>query len=317
MLTPGQILQKRRLALRKSISQVSQETKVQEKYLKMLESENYDQFASNVFINGFMKIYSEYLGLDVDKMLALYRRSDKALKEKGTSSLRNKRKLRINIKELITPLNIVLAILVITITTFFIYTISKYNQLQQNPSLTITEPQNDSVTNIAKTEIKGKTDKKSDLRINGKVVEINDSGAFVQEVIFIPGENLITIESKNNETGLNTVKTIRVVYKLEQEKEVKKEVVSAPKKFVAYIQVLSEATWLQLNIDDNQKLAQAVAPGKTANYSVTKSLQLLTGKPTLTKLYINNQEVPLVINSASGTASIECSITDNQLDCSK
>ena len=189
--------------------------------------------------------------------------------------------------------------------------------MQQNPSLTITEPQNDSVTNIAKTEIKGKTDKKSDLRINGKVVEINDSGAFVQEVIFIPGENLITIESKNNETGLNTVKTIRVVYKLEQEKEVKKEVVSAPKKFVAYIQVLSEATWLQLNIDDNQKLAQAVAPGKTANYSVTKSLQLLTGKPTLTKLYINNQEVPLVINSASGTASIECSITDNQLDCSK
>ena len=74
MITAGEILKKKRESLGKSLNTASQETKIQKRFLVDIESNDYSEFDSAVFLTGFIKIYSQYLGLDTEKILALYRR---------------------------------------------------------------------------------------------------------------------------------------------------------------------------------------------------------------------------------------------------
>lgn len=318
MLTPGQILQKRRMELRKSVTQVSQETKIQEKYIKLLESEEYEAFDSNVFISGFIKIYSEYLGLDVDKMLALYRRSAKETPDnKPQVKLRNgvAKKALIDWKKVVTPLNLIIIVAVIAIGATVFSSIKRYNELQTKPKLEITTPENNTTTESDKIEIMGATDNLAEVKINEQKVETNNKGNFTYTLALNEGENIITVEALNKETELKNVKTIRIERVKASQEPTKEPVVEAPKSFKAYIEVVGEAAWIQFSIDEQQKLAQVVAPGKSEIYDIKKSLTLLTGKPTTTKLFINDKEVKLSINTTTGTASITCTIENNQLNC--
>ncbi len=319
MLTPGQILQKRRMDLRKSIPQVSQETKIQEKYIKLLESEDYSQFDSNVFINGFMKIYSEHLGLDVEKMLALYRRSDKALKEtpkKPTSKVKDNRKF--DISKIVTPINVIILIAVLTIGTLIFFTVNRYNQLQQKPSIEISSPENNLITEESTVEIQGKITPTNRLTINEERVDVDSKGIFTKEYDISIGETIFTIEVEDPNTEVKNIKTLRIERVVKSvEIEDPEEKPEEKKEYTAYLEITGSATWLQLSIDGSQKIAQAVLPGKTDSFTVVESLELVTGKPTNTKLYINNQEIILNLNSSTGVASISCTIENNELNCPK
>jgi cytoskeletal protein RodZ len=316
MLTPGEILRKRRQTLKKTLSQVSLETKIQEKYLKLLESEEYTEFDSNVFISGFIKIYSEYLGLDVDKMLALYRRSDKALKDTPTKTSRKVVK-RIDIKKIITPVSTVVVIILVSIILFAINIANKYNEIQRKPTIEIEFPENNYETDQENITLKGTTEKENSVEVNSDKITTNSDGEFEYEIQLKMGENIIEITAINTETDVVTVKTIRVerVEKKEEKKE--EEVVEGvtTKTYNSYIVIESEAAWIQLNIDEQQKIANVVQPGKSEVYEVKESLQLVTGKPSITKLYINDSLVNLNINTTSGTASILCTIEKEELNC--
>lgn len=305
--------------LRKSIPQVSQETKIQEKYIKLLESGDYSQFDSNIFINGFMKIYSEYLGLDVEKMLALYRRSDRALKEtpkKYTTKVANKRKF--DISKIVTPINVIILIATLTIGTLIFFTINRYNQLQQKPSIEITTPENNLVTEESQVIIEGKISPTNRLTINDERVDVDNKGLFTQEYDINIGETIFTIEVEDPNTEVKSIKTIRIeriTKSIEAEKPEDKP--DEIKVYTTYLEITGSPSWLQLSIDGSQKIAQAILPGKTETYTVTESLELVTGKPTNTKLYINNQEIVLNLNSSTGVASISCTIDNNELNCPK
>lgn len=53
--------------------QVSQEIHISSRYLKALEEEEFSGFPGEPFLLGFLTNYSEYLGLDAQEMLSLYR----------------------------------------------------------------------------------------------------------------------------------------------------------------------------------------------------------------------------------------------------
>ena len=56
-----------------SIEQVSRETNIARKYLRALENEDYADFPGETYLLGFLRNYSEYLGLDSDEMITTYR----------------------------------------------------------------------------------------------------------------------------------------------------------------------------------------------------------------------------------------------------
>ncbi|MDR0623266.1 MAG: helix-turn-helix domain-containing protein [Treponema sp.] len=56
-----------------NFDQVSRETNIAGRYLEALEAEDFSGFPGEPYVTGFLRNYSEYLGLNVQEMLSLYR----------------------------------------------------------------------------------------------------------------------------------------------------------------------------------------------------------------------------------------------------
>jgi hypothetical protein len=66
----GPALRKARIDRGKSIEEASRETHIRAEYLQALERERFDVLPGDVYVRGFLRSYSSYLGLDPDKVLA-------------------------------------------------------------------------------------------------------------------------------------------------------------------------------------------------------------------------------------------------------
>jgi cytoskeleton protein RodZ len=70
----GPALRKARLLRGKSIEEASRETRIRAEYLAALERERFESLLGDVYVRGFLRSYSSYLGLDSDKVLSVYNR---------------------------------------------------------------------------------------------------------------------------------------------------------------------------------------------------------------------------------------------------
>jgi len=69
----GEKLKTTRIEKGLTIDQVSRETNITSRYLEALESENFGVFPGEPYVIGFIRNYSSYLDLDVQKTIGLYR----------------------------------------------------------------------------------------------------------------------------------------------------------------------------------------------------------------------------------------------------
>ncbi|MBI5027183.1 MAG: helix-turn-helix domain-containing protein [Nitrospirae bacterium] len=71
MDTPGKILKAEREKRSLSLKEISANLKVSQAYLRALEEEKYEQIPGEVFVKGYLRLYSRFLGLDGDYILSL------------------------------------------------------------------------------------------------------------------------------------------------------------------------------------------------------------------------------------------------------
>lgn len=70
----GPALREARLSQGKSVEEASRETRIRTDYLQALEEEEYAELRGDVYVRGFLRTYSSYLGLDADDLLGRYNR---------------------------------------------------------------------------------------------------------------------------------------------------------------------------------------------------------------------------------------------------
>jgi hypothetical protein len=70
----GRTLRTARVLRGKSIEEASRETRIRADYLQALERERFDALLGEVYVRGFLRSYSTYLGLDPSKVLTVYNR---------------------------------------------------------------------------------------------------------------------------------------------------------------------------------------------------------------------------------------------------
>ena len=70
----GRALRKARLRRGKSLEEASRETRVKPEYLQALEAESFDVLLGDVYVRGFLRSYSRYLGLSPEKVVSAYER---------------------------------------------------------------------------------------------------------------------------------------------------------------------------------------------------------------------------------------------------
>jgi len=91
-----------------SFDQISRETNISIRYLEALETENFSVFPGEPYVIGFLKNYSEYLDLDVQKVISLYRA---LLIQEQPVPVEQLLKSPIKLPKFVIPLSVILLIL--------------------------------------------------------------------------------------------------------------------------------------------------------------------------------------------------------------
>jgi cytoskeletal protein RodZ len=201
MKTVGEILNQARSQRKLSLEQVEKLTKIRKKFLEALEENNWGKLPSLTYVRGFIKNYAEFLELDLNYVLSIFRRqSSLAERQKvlpqGLSEPLNEPFLKLTPSK-ITSLFVSLLVLIL-----FFWLFGQYRFLFLPPKIVIEKPQEFEIIKGDSVSVRGRTDPRAKLTINGQEVKLED-GKFDQEIAVRPGD-LTLIFSATNKFGRET-----------------------------------------------------------------------------------------------------------------
>jgi cytoskeletal protein RodZ len=318
MITAGEVLKNKRELLEKSLDKVSLDTKIQKRFLQYIENNQFDYFDSEVFLTGFIKIYAQYLDLDVNKILALYRRSNP--KKNPEKTKREEKKIFDNLKkkkkslDFLNPktlFSVLLALFLVTIVGYIAFQIYKF---QSPPDLTITEPLNESEVTAEKIFVRGETEIDATIEINGTTVEIDEEGNFEKEISLKEGPNIVTVRARKNNT-LEKVETLKITYTKEEATEEVEDTEEEKKlEKTITLEVFDSPSWIRLDIDNENKLSEVVEPSEF-EFTIEENLYIITGRLGNTRLLYNGEPLNWQTNQNTGVAELNCKIDGEDISC--
>ena len=212
MRTVGQILKEEREKNFLSLDEIEKITKIRKELLQALEAGQYTKLPPSTFIQGFIKNYGRFLGLNTEKLLAVFRRefSEGKNPPRVLDSLQNPiddKKFRL------TPTRVLIGMIFTLVTIFFIYLWWQYRFLVGSPFLEISQPVDQSTTTSNEIVVLGRTDPEVKVSINDQEITTDQSGKFSQTIKLSENVNNIVITS-TAKSGKQTKVTRSVFLKL-------------------------------------------------------------------------------------------------------
>lgn len=200
-------LKQARISKEISLEEMSQATKIQIKYLEILEEGDYQKLPGDIYAKAWLKLYADFLSLDVNELLADYKieksvrdKLIKVSKPKEQKSFSNYNILKPNFLKVLAIAGLVLVLLG--------YLAWEINNIISPPQVTITEPSNNFRTSESSVLIKGYTKPEVQLTINNEKVLLDESGNFVKEVNLVSGLNNLEISAKKKHSKTNNLELI-------------------------------------------------------------------------------------------------------------
>lgn len=209
MRTVGQILKEERENKFYQLEEVEKATKIRIELLEALEKGDYSKLPPPTFIQGFIKNYSKFLGLDSARLLAIFRRefSDQKHPPKILESFSNPLERG---KFKLTPAKFLGLLILGLVVTFFAYLWFEYRFLVGAPFLEVITPSDQSSTQVSVIEVSGRTEPEALVKINDQEIQLDPSGKFFQEIQLSENINNITVTS-TSKSG-KTTKVERTVF---------------------------------------------------------------------------------------------------------
>lgn len=203
MTSVGQLLKETRESKNLTIKQVSNATKIRESLLEALENRDYREFSSDMHLKSFLRSYAVYLGINEEKIMALYRRERQISLDTGTEDKRNKTQSSpavvilskfFNVRTLVSTV----MLLALAVIIWFFY--SQWRAFSTPPQLEITSPKTNDIISTDTFVIEGFTDNPSvKVVLDGNEANfVSPDGKFRINAKFSePGSKRFTIVAKN------------------------------------------------------------------------------------------------------------------------
>jgi len=220
----GELLRTAREARGVDLARVERETKIREHYLAALESGDYRDLPGAVYTRGFLRNYGEYLGLDPDELIDLYRLEtsatplDRQTLPTPPRPLATKRARAF----VVTPGAIVAGILTILVGGFIAYLGYQIITFARTPELRITDPPGN-VSGYTEREItvRGATEPNATVTVGNlsenPTVTADADGLFEVTVGLVPGSNVIELTAFDPATERTTETESRTIVVVEAE----------------------------------------------------------------------------------------------------
>ena len=193
----GKLLMSQREKKKLTLEDIYKFIKIHPKYLYALENDDYSVFKGKVHAKGFLKVYSEFLDLNLDEVLALWRREY----EGGFNAIDNERKVKLknldNYSFVLTTKIVLTALGIIFCILFFGYLFYQYKNYTDAPKLDIYYPQNNLLLEQDILDVTGKTDIDSEVFINNQKIILNPDGSFATSIKLKEGINSLKITAVN------------------------------------------------------------------------------------------------------------------------
>jgi len=200
--TLGEQLSSARKKRKESLKKISQELKINEKYLEALEKGDFNQLPKGLYAESFLKEYSFYLGLNIQDVLELFQaeKQDKSQNKKIFIQKSVQNQYFLSLPKIFK--NLFIIVLVVLCLTYIGHYI---NNIISPPQLLISYPLNDLHTKNHSIIIKGKSDPEAEVNINGKKILLNQDGSFNLSINLKNGLNNINIIAQKKYSKKNII----------------------------------------------------------------------------------------------------------------
>ena len=187
MKTTGEIFFSQRHLKKLSLVKIARDLRIKKEYLEALEAGDWQNLPEPPFVRGFIKSYAQYLGLDANHTLAIFRREFDERKYPRKSAYERQKRL------MFTPNKFVNLVLIIAVMTFIIYLAIGYTSLLSSPKLEVFAPPNDLTISVPYVVVSGQVEKGATVAIEGQIVPVDENGNFSYQLALVEGQNIIEI----------------------------------------------------------------------------------------------------------------------------
>ncbi len=290
MKSVGQVLRETRESKGLSTKQVSNAIKIRESLIDALENADYYAFSSDMHLKSFLKSYANYLDINEEKIMALYRRErqiqdPEADKSKGRDNFNGRMSFIIskviNVKSLLS----LLALALLAAVPYFFY--RQWTAFNQPPVLEIRTPKQDEIVSTESFVIEGFTgDPSVKVILDGNEANYVDSnGNFKINAKFTePGLKRFQLVAKN-QFNKSKEASLELTYKPPQKVESKPKLRFTNKSAAVYnLTILRDKSTTTETIP--------VKPATTAEVLVNNSITVKNFDKSVLDLYFNDDQNP-------------------------
>lgn len=192
MRTVGQILKEERERKFYTLDEIEKITKIRKELLFALEMGQYSKLPPSTFVQGFIKNYGRFLGLNTEKLLAVFRREFS--ENKNPPRILDSFSNPIDDKRFrLTPTRVLISMIFALVAIFFVYLWFQYRFLVGSPFLEINQPADQLTTTANEIIVLGRTDPEVKVAINDQEIAIDESGKFSQTIKLSNSVNNIVV----------------------------------------------------------------------------------------------------------------------------
>lgn len=278
-LTLGEKLKKIRSDHRISLAEVSRSTRIQVKYLEALEEGAYEKLPPEVYVRGFLRSYAGFLGVPEEAILKLYDRERSIQRNLGrVDQGRFQPKLPVNFSFVFSSRSLFGVAIALVTAGFFGYLYFEFHSFVSEPRLIILEPQDGMNVTDAEISVRGETDPRADVTINGERVSVDERGMFTEVLKLAPGLNTIDISSSNR-FGKTRSRSLAVNATLPQENAGETPpLLETPVESVALSVRMVADTTLTVRSDGETVFSGALGEGEEKSFSARETITIAAEK---------------------------------------
>lgn len=208
----GSVLRDQREKKKLTLQDVYKSIKIHPKYLRALEDDDYSVFDGKVHAKGFLKTYTEFLGLNLSEILAFWRREHESMFEKAPEE-HFARFEHLEAPKFVWTSGFILTVSIVSIVIlFFGYLFFQYRSYTGNPNLEIFYPEENRLLEVDIVDVTGRTELDSEVFINNQKVILNPTGNFATSIKLKEGINTLSILAVNK-LGKKTENIRTIIYR--------------------------------------------------------------------------------------------------------
>lgn len=189
-------LKEKRQSKNFSLEKLSDLTRIQIFSLEALESGQFEKLPPSVYRAGIFKRLAKYLDVDEKEITDMYNNETQAVEISANYSNIVEPKKE-NFRFVLTPRKLIVTLSIILLVSLFAYLWYQFDFLVGPPNLAINLKE-DLVTKDGAFALKGKTDNRVDLTVNGENIYVSPDGDFSKDILLASGINIIEVKVINS-----------------------------------------------------------------------------------------------------------------------